>query len=71
MSSLEGHNTVWPEILAGIYFGGLLKFLYLVEFTLAVWQSQCHNDIRSKMANPGEKSTLLESLSEEYTCAVV
>ena len=23
--------------LAGIYFGGLLKFLYLAEFTLAVW----------------------------------
>ena len=30
--------TVWPEILAGIYFGGLLKFLYLAEFTLAVWK---------------------------------
>ena len=49
-------NTVWPEILAGIYFGGLLKFLYLAEFTLAVWQSLCHNDIHSKMANPGEQS---------------
>ena len=46
--SLEGdhsdHNvesTVWPEILAGIYFGGLLKFLYLAEFTLAFWQKAC------------------------------
>ena len=28
--------TVWPEILAGKYFGGLLKICHLVEFTLAV-----------------------------------
>ena len=28
--------TVWPEILAGRYFGGLLKICHLVEFTLAV-----------------------------------
>ena len=49
-------TTVWPEILAGIYFGRLLKFLYLAEFTLAVWQSLCHNDIHSKMANPGKQS---------------
>ena len=28
--------TVWPEILAGIYFGGLLKICHLAEFTLAV-----------------------------------
>ena len=48
--------TVWPEILAGIYFGRLLEFLYLAEFTLAVWQSLCHNDIHSKMANPDEQS---------------
>ena len=49
-------NTVWPEILAGIYFGGLLKFLYLAEFTLAVLaNSLCHNDIHSKMANPDEQ----------------
>ena len=27
--------TVWPEILAGRYFGGLLKICHLVEFTLA------------------------------------
>ena len=54
MYSTSGNDTVWPEILAGIYFGGLLKFLYLVEFTLAVWQSLCHNDIHSKTANPGE-----------------
>ena len=49
-------NTVWPEILAGIYFGGLLKFLHLAEFTLAVWQSLCHNDIHSIMANLDEQS---------------
>ena len=52
---LYTHNiehTVWPEILARMYFGGLLKLLYLAEFTLAVWQSLCHNDIHSKMANP-------------------
>ena len=29
-------NTVWPEILAGRYFGGLLKICHLAEFTLAV-----------------------------------
>ena len=29
-------DTVWPEILAGRYFGGLLKICHLVEFTLAV-----------------------------------
>ena len=28
--------TVWPEILAGRYFGGLLKICHLAEFTLAV-----------------------------------
>ena len=28
--------TVWPEILAGKYFGGLLKICHLAEFTLAV-----------------------------------
>ena len=52
----SNYYTVWPEILAGIYFGGLLKFLYLAEFTLAVWKSLCHNDIHSKMANPDEQS---------------
>ena len=52
--SISGNDTVWLKILTGIYFGRLLKFLYLVEFTLAVWQSLCHNDIHSKMANPGE-----------------
>ena len=32
------HNlyTVWPEILAGRYFGRLLKICPLAEFTLAV-----------------------------------
>ena len=29
-------NTVWPEILAEIYFGRLLKICHLAEFTLAV-----------------------------------
>ena len=29
-------TTVWPEILAGRYFGGLLKICHLAEFTLAV-----------------------------------
>ena len=33
----KGHtHTVWPEILAGRYFGGLLKICHLAEFTLAV-----------------------------------
>ena len=27
---------VWPKILAGRYFGGLLKICHLAEFTLAV-----------------------------------
>ena len=49
-------HTVWLEILAGIYFGGLVKFLYLAEFTWAVWQSLCHNAIHSKMANPDVQS---------------
>ena len=30
------YYTVWPEILAGRYFGGLLKICHLAEFTLAV-----------------------------------
>ena len=30
--------TVWPEILAGRYFGGLLKLRHLMEFTLAIEQ---------------------------------
>ena len=29
-------HTVWPEILAGRYFGGLLKICHLAEYTLAV-----------------------------------
>ena len=40
----------------GIYFGGLLKFLYLAEFTLAVRQSLCHSDIHSKLTNPDKQS---------------
>ena len=34
-------------------FGGLLKFLYLAEFTLAVGEALGHNDIHSKMADKG------------------
>ena len=34
--TLVVHTTVWPEILAGRYFGGLLKICHLAEFTLAV-----------------------------------
>ena len=30
------HATVWPEILAGRYIGGLLKICHLTEFTLVV-----------------------------------
>ena len=33
---LHTKHTVWPEILAGRYFGRLLKICYLAEFTLAV-----------------------------------
>ena len=33
---LCGSNTVWPKILAGRYFGELLKICHLAEFTLAV-----------------------------------
>ena len=42
-------HTVWPEILARMYFGRLLKLLHLAEITLAVWQALCLNDIHSKM----------------------
>ena len=28
--------AIWPEILAGRYFGGSLKIYHLVEFNLAV-----------------------------------
>ncbi len=45
------HSTVRPEILAGRYFGGLLKICHLAEFTLAVEPVLSHNDINSKMAN--------------------
>ena len=50
----EPPHVIFRYRMAGIYFGGLLKFLYLAEFTLA--QSLCHNDIHSKMANPDEQS---------------
>ena len=45
------YYTVWPEILAGRYFGGLLKICHVAEFTLAVEPVLSHNDIHSKMAN--------------------
>ena len=41
-----GEYPVWPEILVGRYFGGLLKICHLAEFTLAVEPS--HNDIMAK-----------------------
>ena len=48
----ENVYTVWPEILAGRYFGGLLKICHLAEFTLAVEPVLAsHNNIQSKMAN--------------------
>ena len=28
--------TIWPEILVGIYFCGLMKLWHVLEFTLAV-----------------------------------
>ena len=32
----EVSYTVWPGILVGQYFGGLLKICHLAEFTVAV-----------------------------------
>ena len=34
--NMEFVCSVWPEILAGRYFGGLLKICHLAEFVLAV-----------------------------------
>ena len=42
------HNTVWPEILSEKIFGGLLKIWYLAEFSLAVGQTLCHNDLHNQ-----------------------
>ena len=66
-SLLVGVNSTYH--MAG-NFGGLLKFLYLSEFTLVVWSSLCHNDIHSKMANLDEQSKIAEE-SLRSTCAVV
>ena len=44
----------------GIYFGGLMKLLHLVEFGLVVGQVLCHNDIHSKMANPEQAKARLQ-----------
>ena len=41
-------STVWPEILARRYFGGLLKICHLAEFTLAVEPVSSHNDFITK-----------------------
>ena len=42
---------VMLEILAGRYFGPLLKICHLVEFTLAVEPVFSHNDSHNKMAS--------------------
>ena len=36
ITALRKYIYRWPEILAGRYFGGLLKICHLAEFTLAV-----------------------------------
>ena len=62
--------TVWPEILAGIYFGRLMKLLHMAKFTLAVGWALCHNDIHSKMANPEQARARLQwwwTVAVEYT----
>ena len=46
-------STVWPEILAGRYFGELPKICHLAEFTLAVEPVLSHNDIHSKIERAG------------------
>ena len=40
----------------GNLFWRIVEISVFGEFTLAVWQSLCHNDIHSKMANPDEQS---------------
>ena len=47
---IEHIITVWPEILSGRYFGGLLY----VSWRNLLWRLRpvlSHNDIHSKMAN--------------------
>ena len=43
-----------------ICFGGLMKLLHFAEFTFAVGQALCHNDIHSKMANPKQVRARLQ-----------
>ena len=65
-------DTVWPEILAGIYFGGLMKLLHLAEFTLAVRQALCHNNIHSKwLIQNGQELHYNDELWLRSTHAVV
>ena len=62
--------TVGPEILAGTYFGRLMKLLHMTKFTLAVGQALCHNDIHSKMVNPEWAIARLQwcwKVAAEYT----
>ena len=47
----EVHCHFVLQILAGRYFGGLLKICHLAEFTLVVDPVLSHNDIHSKMAD--------------------
>ena len=51
MCILENSYTVWPEILAGRYFGGLLKICHLADITLAVEPVYSYNIIHNKMAD--------------------
>ena len=53
-------DTIWPEILAGIYFGRLMNLLHMAKFTLVVGRALCHNDIHSKMANPEQARARLQ-----------
>ena len=55
-------HTIWLEILAGRYFGRLLKICHLAEFTLAVEPVFSHNDIHNKMT---------DQTRWEFYCAVM
>ena len=48
-TAIPTEYTVWPVILAGRYYGGLLKVRHLPEITLVVEQVLSYNDIHSKM----------------------
>ena len=59
-------HTVWPEILAVIYFGGLLKFFDFGRIYLGGWEASYHNDVHSKMAKPGmSRARLLFLVNED------